>query len=64
MSEAFVNPLLRDYLAGADLSTAEGVLAQIPDWRGDYNAGTPHPALGLRSPHQYRNEVGTMSPKC
>ena len=64
MSEAFVNTLRRDYLAGADLSTAEGVLAQIPAWMADYNAVAPHSALGFRSPHQYRNEVGTMSPKC
>ena len=32
MSEAFVNTLRRDYLAGADRSTAAIVLDQIPAW--------------------------------
>jgi putative transposase len=59
-----VNTLRRDYVAGADLSTAEGVLDQIPAWMADYNAVAPHSALGFRSPHQYRTEVGTMGPKC
>jgi len=64
MSEAFVNTLRRDYVAGADLSTAAGVLDQIPAWMADYNAVAPHSALGYQSPHQYRAAVGTMSPKC
>lgn len=55
MSEAFVNTLRRDYLAGADLSTAEVVLEQIPAWIADYNAVAPHPALGYQSPEQYRS---------
>jgi putative transposase len=54
MSEAFVNTLRRDYLAGADLSTAAVVLAQIPAWIADYNAVAPHSALGYQSPQQYR----------
>lgn len=54
MSEAFVNTLRRDYLAGAELSTAESVLAQIPGWIADYNAVAPHSALGYQSPQQYR----------
>jgi putative transposase len=54
MSEAFVNTLRRDYLAGADLSTAEGVLEQMPSWLADYNAVAPHSALGYQSPQQYR----------
>jgi len=55
MSEAFVNTLRRDYLAGADLSTAEIVLGQIPGCIGDYNAPVaPHSALGYQSPQQYR----------
>ena len=37
MSEAFVNTLRRDYLDGADLSTAARVLEQIPGWIADYN---------------------------
>lgn len=55
MSEAFVNTLRRDYLAGADLSTAALVLEQIPAWIADYNAVAPHSALGYQSPEQYRN---------
>ena len=54
MSEAFVNTLRRDYLAGADLSTADVVLEQIPGWIADYNAVAPHSALGYQSPQQYR----------
>jgi len=44
MSEAFMSTLRRDYLAGADLSTAAVVLAQIPAWIADYNAVAPHSA--------------------
>jgi len=55
MSEAFVNTLRRDYVAGADLSTATLVLEQIPAWLADYNAVAPHSALGYQSPQQYRS---------
>jgi putative transposase len=55
MSEAFVNTLRRDYLAGADLSSAEAVLDQLPAWFADYNAVAPHSALGYQSPQQYRS---------
>jgi putative transposase len=61
MSEAFVNTLRRDYLAGADLTSAAHVLAQLPDWIADYNAVAPHSALGYQSPQQYldsRTPVG------
>jgi putative transposase len=57
MSEAFVNTLRRDYQAGADLSTAERVLEQIPAWILDYNAVAPHSALGYQSPQQYRSTM-------
>ena len=56
MSEAFVNTLRRDYLEGADLSTAARVLEQIPSWIADYNEHAPHSALGYRSPVEYRRE--------
>jgi putative transposase len=59
MSEAFVNTLRRDYLAGADPSTAAVVLAEIPVWFADYNAVAPHSALGYQSPQQYRATQGT-----
>src|SRR5688572_178255 len=42
MSEAFVNTMRRDYFAGADLSTADAVLEQLPAWFADYNAVAPH----------------------
>lgn len=57
MAEAFVNTLRRDYQAGANLSTAAHVLAQIPAWIADYNAVAPHSALGDQSPQQYRSTV-------
>ena len=64
MSEAFVNTMRRDYVAGADLSTAALVLEQIPAWLADYNAVAPHSALGYQSPQQYRSArliAGPMS---
>lgn len=57
MSEAFVNTLRRDYIAGADLATAATVLDQIPGWIADYNAVAPHSALGYQSPLQYRSTL-------
>jgi putative transposase len=62
MSEAFVNTLRRDYLAGADLSTGARVLEQIPTWLADYNAVAPHSALGYQSPWQYRSTLEVTSP--
>ena len=64
MSEAFVNTLRRDYLAGADRSTAAVVLAQIPAWLADYNAVAPHSALDYQSPQQYRNSKLVVSLTC
>src|SRR5450759_3022834 len=57
MSEAFVNTLRRDYLAGADLSIAAMVLEHIPASLADYNAVAPHSALGYKSPLQYRSAM-------
>jgi hypothetical protein len=64
MSEAFVNTLRRDYLAGADFSTAGRVMAQIPAWIADYNAVAPHSALGFQSPQQYRSSRSTVGLTC
>lgn len=64
MSEAFVNTLRRDYLAGADRSTAAIILAQIPAWLADYNAVAPHSALGYQSPQQYRSTKLVASFTC
>ncbi len=57
MSEASVNTLQRDYQVGADLSTAEHVLAHIRAWIADYNAVAPRSALGDQSPQQYRSTM-------
>lgn len=54
MSEAFVRTLRRDYLDGADRSSAAAVLEQIPRWLADYNGVAPHSALGYRAPQKYR----------
>lgn len=64
MSEAFVNTMRRDYIAGADLSTAAIVLAQIPAWIADYNAVAPHSALGYQSPLQYRSTKIPVGSTC
>ena len=48
MAEAFVRTLRRDYLDGADRSSAAAVLEQIPRWLADYNGVAPHSALGYR----------------
>jgi transposase InsO family protein len=54
MAEAFVKTLKRDYVDGADLSTAAAVLEQLPRWVADYNGVAPHSALGYRTPREYR----------
>jgi putative transposase len=54
MSEAFVNTLRRDYLDGADHSTATALLEQVPAWFTDYNSVAPHSALRYRPPTEYR----------
>jgi len=46
--------LRRDYLAGANRSTAASVLDQVPNWIGDYNGVAPHSALGYRAPVEHR----------
>ncbi|MDQ6887957.1 MAG: IS3 family transposase [Gemmatimonadota bacterium] len=54
MAEAFVRTLRRDYIAGADLSSAAAVLRQLAAWQADYNGIAPHSALGYRAPHEHR----------
>lgn len=59
MAEAFVNTLRRDYIAGADLSSAEVVLEQVPGWIADYNGIAQHSAsvcalLGGTAPRSCR----------
>ena len=64
MSEAFVNTIKRDYVAGADRSSAASILAQIPAWIADYNAVAPHSALGYQSPQQYRSSRSVVGFTC
>jgi putative transposase len=61
-SEAFVNTLKRDYVSGADRSSAGALLDPMPAWIADYNAVAPHSALGFRSPRQYRAAVLDPAP--
>ena len=56
MSEAFVNTIKPDYVAGADRSTAAAIIEQISPWIEDYTAVAPHSALGFKSPLEYRGE--------
>jgi putative transposase len=56
MAEAFVHTLKRDYISGADLSSAAALLDQLPAWIADYNGLAPHSALGYRPPLVYRAE--------
>jgi putative transposase len=60
MSEAFVQTLRRDYLDGADLSSATRILGQLGGWIADYNTQAPHSALGYRPPVEYRRQMETV----
>jgi putative transposase len=60
MSEAFVNTLRRDYIDGADRSSAARILEQVPEWIGDYNTEAPHSSLGMQSPAEYRATLDTV----
>lgn len=60
MAEAFVHTLRRDYMDGADRSSAERILEQIPAWIADYNENAPHSSLGMRSPLEYRRLAQTL----
>jgi len=63
MSEAFVNTFRRDYVEGAELWSAETVMAQLAGWFRDYNEEAPHSALGMKSPREFRAEQAlTASP--
>ncbi|GJG89299.1 integrase [Gemmatimonadetes bacterium T265] len=53
-AEAFLKTLKRDYVDGADLSSAAAVLDQLPRWAADDNGVTSHSALGYLAPQQYR----------
>ncbi|MBA2455120.1 MAG: transposase [Nocardioidaceae bacterium] len=53
-AEQRIRELERDYVGGADLSSAAAVLEQLPRWIADYNGAAPHSALGYLPPLEYR----------
>ena len=53
MAEAFVKTFKRDYVWLGDLSSAERVMEQLPQWFEDYNQNAPHKGLKMLSPRQY-----------
>ena len=57
MAESFVNTFKRDYVSLMDRSTAEVVLAQLPDAFTHFNEVHPHLSLNLKSPRMYRREL-------
>lgn len=61
MPEAFVQTLKQDYVSGADPRSAAAVLEHLPRWIPDYNAVTPHSALGYDSPLGFRKRQRTMA---
>jgi hypothetical protein len=56
MSEAFVNTIKGDYIAGANRSTTAAIIEQISSWIEDYTAVAPFSALGFRSRLEYCGE--------
>jgi transposase InsO family protein len=54
MAEAFVKTFKRDYVAMADISSAEKVMAQLATWFEEYNETAPHKGLKMCSPRQFR----------
>lgn len=56
MAEAFVKTFKRDYVYVNDLSTADRVRQQLPQWFEDYNENAPHKALKMNAPRQYRRQ--------
>ena len=56
-----MNTLRRDYLDGADRSSAARMLKQILGWIADYNEHAPHSALGYRRPAEYRREQAPIA---
>jgi transposase InsO family protein len=54
MAEAFVKTFKRDYAYIADLSSAQQVIEQLPNWFEDYNTHAPHKGLKMLSPREYR----------
>jgi putative transposase len=54
MAEAFVKTFKRDYVAMADISSAEKVMTQLARWFEEYNEIAPHKGLKMCSPRQFR----------
>jgi putative transposase len=61
MAESFVNTLKRDYVSPMDRSTADAVLAQLPNAFKHFNEVHPHSALKLKSPRMFRRELARQA---
>ena len=57
IAESFVNTFKRDYVNLMDRSSAETVLAQLPDAFTHFNEVHPHSALKWKSPRRFRREL-------
>lgn len=57
IAESFVNTFKRDYVSLMDRSSAEVVLAQLPDAFTHFNEVHPHSSLKLKSPRMFRKEL-------
>ena len=53
IAEALVKTFKRDYVWFGDLSSAEKVMKQLPNWFEDYNNCAPYKGLKMRSPREY-----------
>jgi len=57
IAESFVNTFKRDYVNLMDRSSAEIVLAQLPDAFMHFNEVHPHSSLKWKSPRMFRREL-------
>ncbi|MBC7396966.1 MAG: hypothetical protein H7333_05940 [Bdellovibrionales bacterium] len=56
MAEAFAKKFKRDYEWAGDLSSAEAVMIELPNWFNDYNEVAPRLGLRILSPRQFTRE--------
>ena len=53
MAEAFVRTIKRDYVRVSPCPDAQTVMHQLSAWINHYTRGSPHKALGYRSPREF-----------
>lgn len=61
MAESFVNTFKRDYVSQMDRSSANVVLAQLPDAFTHFNEVHPHSALRYKSPRMFRRQLARQA---